>query len=80
MSFALQEYEGLKTASQLREQYVFLPSKVKEVYLHHLLTHLTEAKVRSVIIFTSTCKGCHLLSLLLEELGLRCAALHSGQK
>ncbi|MEW5314214.1 MAG: hypothetical protein WDW38_005728 [Sanguina aurantia] len=74
-----QEYEGLKTASQLREQYVFLPSKVKEVYLHHLLTHLTEAKVRSVIIFTSTCKGCHLLSLLLEELGLRCASLHSGK-
>lgn len=74
-----QAYEGLKTADKLREEYVFLPSKVKEVYLHHLLTALLPAAgVRSAIIFSATCKGCHLLSLLLEELGLPAAALHSG--
>ncbi len=39
---------------------------------------LLHAGVRSAIIFCSTCKGCALLSLVLEELGLACAALHSG--
>ncbi|KAG1669053.1 hypothetical protein FOA52_003971 [Chlamydomonas sp. UWO 241] len=92
----LQAYEGLKTAENLKEQYLFVPSKVKEVYLAHVLEQLAEHKVkevylahvleklaehkvRSAIIFTSTCKGCHLLSLILEQLGLKCAALHSGR-
>ncbi|KXZ41148.1 hypothetical protein GPECTOR_722g879 [Gonium pectorale] len=75
-----QAYEGLRTAERLREEYVFLPSKVKEVYLHHLLTVvLPEKKVRSAIIFCGTCRGCSLLSLLLEELELPAAALHSGK-
>ncbi|GIL92704.1 hypothetical protein Vretifemale_20211 [Volvox reticuliferus] len=75
-----QAYEGLRTADRLREEYLFLPAKVKEVYLHHLLTVILPArKVRSAIIFSGTCRGCHLLSLLLEELGLPAAALHSGK-
>ncbi len=54
--------------------------QVKEVYLHHLLTVVLPArKVRSAIIFAGTCRGCHLLSLLLEELGLPAVALHSGE-
>lgn len=43
---SLQAYEGLQTAEKLREQYVFLPAKVKEVYLAHLLNNLAEHKVR----------------------------------
>ena len=34
-------------------------------------------QVRSVIIFVGTCKGCHLLSALLEELGISATSLHS---
>ena len=60
------------------QEYLFIPAKVKEVYLAHVLGRLQELKVRSAIIFTSSCKGCHLLSLVLEELGLACASLHSG--
>lgn len=42
----LQAYEGLKTADRLKEEYVFIPAKVKEVYLTHLLTEsLPAAKV-----------------------------------
>ncbi|KAG2451318.1 hypothetical protein HYH02_003923 [Chlamydomonas schloesseri] len=75
-----QAYEGLRTADKLKEEYLFLPAKVKEVYLHHLLTVVLPArKVRSAIIFAGTCRGCHLLSLLLEELGLPAVALHSGK-
>jgi hypothetical protein len=38
LSVCLQAYEGLQTADRLTEQYVFLPHKVKDVYLYHLLT------------------------------------------
>lgn len=76
---SLKAYEGLKTADKLKEEYLFIPAKVKEVYLAHLLSMLKEVKVRSAIIFASTCKGCHLLSLVLGELGLPCASLHSGE-
>eukprot|EP00882_Tetradesmus_deserticola_P031448 GHRQ01035560.1.p1 GENE.GHRQ01035560.1~~GHRQ01035560.1.p1 ORF type:complete len:297 (+),score=193.69 GHRQ01035560.1:34-891(+) len=107
----LQAYEGLRTADRLQEQYVFIPHKVKDVYLHHLLLQCVASLqqqqqqqpgapppkaaaaaagnqvgssegfklVRSAIVFVSTCKGCHMLSLLLRELGLPAAALHSGK-
>lgn len=55
-----------------------MPAKVKEVYLHHLLESLPPRGVRSAIIFVGTCRGCQLLALLLRELGLQCAELHSG--
>ena len=74
-----QAYEGLETAKGLREEYILLPARVKEVYLAHLLEGLAEHGVRSAIIFAATCRGCHLLSLLLQELGVAAAALHSHQ-
>lgn len=78
-AFHFQAYDGLQTAKQLKEQYLFLPAKVKEVYLVYFLQQLEELGLRSVMVFASTCKGCHLLSLLLDELDLPCAALHSHQ-
>lgn len=42
-----------------------------------MLGQLEELQCRSAIIFSGTCKGCHLLSVLLEELGIAAAALHS---
>ncbi|KAI3436614.1 hypothetical protein D9Q98_006031 [Chlorella vulgaris] len=76
-AYHFQAYEGLQTAEKLRQQYLFLPAKVKEVYLVHLLGQLEELQCRSAIIFAGTCKGCHLLSVLLEELGIAAVALHS---
>ena len=45
---------------------MLLPARVKEVYLAHMLQGLGERGVRSAIVFTATCRGCHLLSLLLQ--------------
>lgn len=42
-----QAYEGLKTADRLKENYLFIPEKVKEVYLAHLLGQLDGFKVRA---------------------------------
>ncbi|KAI3831819.1 hypothetical protein MKW92_000512 [Papaver armeniacum] len=50
---------------------------VKDVYLLHVLSKMEEMGVRSAIIFVSTCRSCHLLSLLLEELDQPAVGLHS---
>ena len=36
-AFHFQAYEGLQTAKRLKEQYLLIPAKTKEVYLAHLL-------------------------------------------
>lgn len=97
-AFVFEAYSGLTTAANLKQQYVFVPAKVKEVYLYHVLTRLQELNVRSAIIFVGTCRvrmcagcaltqphtasceqGCHLLGLVLDELDIPCAVLHSRQ-
>lgn len=45
--FGLQAYEGLQTAHKLKQEYVFLPAKLKEVYLYYLLEHLEDHKVHT---------------------------------
>lgn len=55
-AYHFQAYEGLQTAQKLREEYLLVPAKVKEVYLAHLLEGLEGKDVRSAIIFCSTCK------------------------
>lgn len=40
-----QAYEGLQTAHKLKQEYTFLPAKLKEVYLTYLLEHLEDHKV-----------------------------------
>ncbi|KAJ0098541.1 hypothetical protein Patl1_20811 [Pistacia atlantica] len=76
-AFFYEAYEGFKTVETLKQQYIFIPKNVKDVYLVHILSKMEDMGVRSAIIFVSTCRSCHLLSLLLEELEQEAAALHS---
>ncbi|OAY30166.1 DEAD-box ATP-dependent RNA helicase 36 [Manihot esculenta] len=76
-AYFYEAYEGFKTVDTLKQQYVFIPKNVKEVYLVHLLSKMEDMGIRSAMIFVSTCRTCHLLSLLLEELDQEAAALHS---
>ena len=71
-------YKGLQTASGLKEQFLLIPAKVKEVYLTYLLRNLDEYNVRSCIIFAGTRKSCEMLAGILEELDIATAPLHSG--
>lgn len=73
-----QAYEGLETANRLREQYMFIPDNVKDVYVLHLLGQLEERSVRSAIIFVAQRRTAHLLGLLLDQLDFPAAILHSG--
>ncbi|RZC79644.1 hypothetical protein C5167_042219 [Papaver somniferum] len=75
-AYFYEQYEGFKTVESLKQQYVFVPKNVKENLLH-VLSKMEEMGVRSAIIFVSTCRSCHLLSLLLEELEQPTVGLHS---
>ncbi|KAI3887330.1 hypothetical protein MKX03_002734 [Papaver bracteatum] len=46
----------LETVESLKQQYVFVPKNVKDVYLLHVLSKMEEMGVRSAIIFVSTCR------------------------
>ncbi|XP_016510272.1 DEAD-box ATP-dependent RNA helicase 36 [Nicotiana tabacum] len=76
-AYFYEAYEGFKTVESLKQQYIFIPKNVKDVYLQYILSKLEDLGVRSAIIFVSTCRCCQLLGLLLEELEMDAAALHS---
>eukprot|EP01018_Ginkgo_biloba_P029307 Gb_23737 [translate_table: standard] len=76
-AYFYEAYEGFKTVESLKQQYIFVPENVKDVYLMHVVSTMEDNGIRSAIIFVSTCRTCHLLSLLLEELGSEAVALHS---
>ncbi|MCO5557113.1 hypothetical protein L7F22_010669 [Adiantum nelumboides] len=76
-AFFFEAYQGLQTVEQLQQQYIFMPLDVKDVYLLYVLSTLQERGIRSVIIFASTCRTCHFLSLFLDELDVHTTALHS---
>ncbi|KAG6533373.1 hypothetical protein ZIOFF_007240 [Zingiber officinale] len=76
-SYFYEGYEGFKTVDSLEQQFVITPKNLKDVYLFHILSRMEERNIRSVMVFVSTCRSCHLLSLLLEELDQSAVALHS---
>lgn len=76
-SYFFEAYEGFKTVDSLKQQYVFTPKNLKDLYLFHILSKMEEEGIRSTIVFVSTCRTCELLSLLLEELDQAAVALHS---
>ncbi|XP_027342058.1 DEAD-box ATP-dependent RNA helicase 36 [Abrus precatorius] len=75
--YVYEAYEGFKTVETLEQQAIFIPKKVKDVYLMHILSKMEDMGIRSAIIFISTCRDCHRLSLMLEVLDQEAAALYS---
>ncbi|OMO89451.1 hypothetical protein COLO4_19752 [Corchorus olitorius] len=70
-AYFYEAYEGFRTVETLKQQYIFIPRTVKDAYLVHILSKMEDMNIRSAIIFVSRC------SLLLEELEVEAAALHS---
>lgn len=58
-AYFFEAYEGFKTVETLKQQFIFVPKKVKDVYLVHLLSKMKELNVRSAMIFVSTCRYCN---------------------
>ncbi|KAJ3296004.1 hypothetical protein HK104_002085 [Borealophlyctis nickersoniae] len=63
------------TVEKLDQRYLFIPSTVRDAYLTHLLRDAFDGK--TMIIFTSKCRTCEHLRIMLRELGLRSTALHA---
>ncbi|CAH2037388.1 unnamed protein product [Thlaspi arvense] len=76
-AYFYEAYEGLKTVDTLTQQYIFLDKDAKELYLVHILSQMEDKGIRSAMIFVSTCRTCQRLSLMLDELEVENAALHS---
>ena len=49
-------------------------SQVRHAYFINVLRSLGD---RTMLVFTSTCKSCEELAILLRELGFKCQGLHS---
>mmetsp|Transcript_1535 Transcript_1535/g.6188 ORF Transcript_1535/g.6188 Transcript_1535/m.6188 type:complete len:505 (+) Transcript_1535:69-1583(+) len=73
-------FEGLKVVERCKQEYCFVPAKVKEVYLVHLITKAKTWGVRSMIIFVGTVHTCQLLQETLTLLGIDSVALHACKK
>lgn len=54
--YVFEAYEGLKTVETLNQQVIFIPKKVKDVYLLHILSTMEDKGIRSAIVFVSTCR------------------------
>lgn len=86
-SYFFEAYEGFKTVETLKQRYIHTPPDGKELHLLYLLSKMKEKeedsiqmtgnRIRSAIVFVSTCRTCQYLDLLLEELGSPAVSLHS---
>lgn len=67
--------ESKKIVKNLTQNYILVPNNTKEHYLINLL--LNEYKKKYIIIFISSCKRCHFISLFLQLFNLRVSTIHS---
>ncbi|XP_071964725.1 probable ATP-dependent RNA helicase DDX49 [Antedon mediterranea] len=68
----------IATVDTLDQRYVLMPKQVKDAYLLYILQeYMAEHEDPSILIFTSTCKSCHAVAIMLRKMHLPCAALHS---
>ena len=60
--------EFQRTVQGLEQKFTLIPENVKEAYLVYILKEAKLKKQQQCIIFTSTCRNCHFLAMLLIEL------------
>lgn len=65
--------EKYQTVANLKQEYIFFPAKMKDVYLAYIMQN----KIGSdVIIFTLTCMSANKVCLLLRKLGYRAVTIN----
>lgn len=55
-AYFYEAYEGFKTVESLKQQHVFVPENVKDVYLVHIISTMEDNGIRSAMFFVSTCR------------------------
>jgi superfamily II DNA/RNA helicase len=69
------EFKG--TVAGLEQKFCIVPDKVKEAHLVYFLNQVKLKSTQQVIVFTSTCRNCHFIALLLQQLGFEVGLIHS---
>lgn len=65
------------TVEKLTQKFCLVPQNLKEAYLVQVLKTLQLKQSQQVIVFTSTCRNCHFLAMLLTELDFEVTMIHS---
>lgn len=73
VTFHVNEEYG--TVDKINQEYIFIPAKMRYVYLSYLLE--VPFKGKSVIIFVGKCKTAEMLKVMLRNLSFSCVSLHS---
>lgn len=69
-----------QTVDTCRQRYCFVPARIKETYLFHILLQLKTLCTESMIVFTNSIRTCELLHMSAVWLGITSVALHSMKK
>uniref|UniRef100_A0A6Q2Y1B0 RNA helicase n=1 Tax=Esox lucius TaxID=8010 RepID=A0A6Q2Y1B0_ESOLU len=71
----------VRTVEELDQRFILTPEKVKDAYLVHLIQKFQdEHDDWSIMIFTSTCKNCQILTMMLQKFNFPTISLHSMMK
>ncbi|KAI0978194.1 hypothetical protein GJ496_005846 [Pomphorhynchus laevis] len=74
----IEELVPYTTVASLEESYALVQIKLKDACLFITLKNfIKENPVSSVLVFTRTCKYCHVLYLMCRRMGISCLTLHS---
>jgi superfamily II DNA/RNA helicase len=71
------ETQFTRTVENLDQKFILVPEVVKHSYLNYILSITKLKKNQQVVVFTSTCRSCHSLAMLLTELSYNVTMLHS---
>ena len=73
--------DSVATVATLNQKMILVPPTAKDTYLVHLIKTELERKAESqIIVFTSSCKHCQTMSLLLNQIGCQNVSLNSALK
>lgn len=75
--FFWSELKKTATVSTLDQKYIFIPAKVRDTYLVYLVELFNGTENKTVLVFTSTCKSCQVLTELLRKMDTPCVCMHS---
>ena len=79
-AFYYEEKGELTTPTGCAQYYCFMPEKVKDTYLVHVLRELVSSKSTRAMIFCPTVQKCEMVSHMLHNLGIAACSLHAAKK
>jgi ATP-dependent RNA helicase DDX49/DBP8 len=74
------ELNNCSPVEMCRQRYCFVPNRIKDTYLFHIIKRLIAANTKSIVVFTNSIKTSELLHRISVQLDFSSVALHSMKK